>query len=195
MSRAEIIRDFISNVESAETGVETPAPAETVKQMVEAVTEGYDECNIEVELVETNEINVTNIYDSVGRMSDAIEAVSRLTGYNVIPLSATDIPKEVEFLQRHALYPFGDVTYAMSNEVRMEKVHDYCTRISNYIAQGVVFTEKLNRTFSYGGLVYPTLDLTKFEWTLILSKFKSYKRRLYRKGESELYLEVQPERV
>lgn len=193
MSRAEIIRDFLANVETAEE--QTTVADESVKQAVEAVTVEYDERNIDVELVDTNEINVTNIYDSKGRMSDAIDAVSRITGYNVIPLSATDIPKEVEFLQRHTLYTIDAVTYAMSNEVRTEKVEEYCTRIMNYIAQGVVFTEKLNRTFTYGDLVYPTLDLTKFEWTLIMSKFKNYKRRLFLKGETDLFLEIQPERV
>lgn len=196
MNRSEIIRGFVNeavNVDVAEQVAETEKP--NVKQALQQATDDFDECNIEVDLITTNEIRVDNIYDSRGRMSDAIDAVSHVTGFNVIPLRATDIPKEVEFLQRHLIYKLGSEVYAMSNEIRSEKVDDYCSRITNYIAQGVVFSEKLNSTFKYAGGTYPTLDLTKFEWTMILSKFKGYRSRLFLKGGTDLILEVYPERV
>lgn len=195
MSRSEIIKNFITGSITQDPAENKPVSDVKVKDILKKELSPSDECNINVDLVETDEICVDNIYDSQGRMSDAIDAVTRITGYYSIPIRATDIPKEVEYLQRHTLYSLGDEVYAMHNEIRNDKVDEYCSRISNYIAQGAVFTEKLNRTFKYGGEVYPSLDLTKNEWTVIFSRFRLYKSRLYVKGGSDLIMEIYPERA
>ena len=194
MNRSEIISGMVDVAGDVSEPVSAPVKPSARAAVVEALSPS-DECNIEVEFVDTNQILVDSIYDSHGRMSDAIDAVSRITGYNAISLNATDLPREVEYLQRHLLYPVGGDVYAMSNEVRQEKIDEYCKKIKEFIAQGVVFSEKLNRTFNYAGGVYSALDLTKFEWTTILSKFKGYRSRLYLRGGTDLILEVYPERV
>lgn len=193
MSKQEVLKNFINDAITVEPAslMKVEEPKETIKTMLD----NPGTTKIVVDMIEIPEVMVASVHDSQGRLSDIVEAISKLVGYGAIPLDATDIPREVESLQRHTLFSIGSTIYAMDNEINQDKVDGYAKVITQHLEQGVEYTEVLNREFEYRGKKYETVNLTKQEWTILFSKFRLFKKDLYVDAEGKVILNIKPERL
>ena len=148
--------------------------------------------SIDVVFNDVEAVRVSQITDSKGRLSDTLDAISAITGFATLPLSITTIPSEIASLQRHKLYTVCGARYAMAMTIRDDKVNNYCSAIAQNLQDGVPYSMSLFKPLTYNGQTYQSLDLTEGEWTMILSKFRNYKQRLFIKDDTDLILEVYP---
>lgn len=146
--------------------------------------------NNSVEAIELNEIN-----DKHGRLSDALESLEISTGFSVLPIALAHIASEVKTLARHEIFEFQGVRYSMSPNIRKAEIERMEADILKTIQDGVVFRESLMTTFAYKGKIYSTLLLSRVEWDWILSRFKLYKHSLRVINNSDIILIVEPERI
>ena len=151
--------------------------------------------NIPVEFTDTEEIIIPEIKDLHGRLSDIIEDAEDKTGMAVIPFEMVGIASEVVRLQRYNIFTIGDKKYAMSKMPRERVVKQYLERIVKTLSNGLPYNESLITSVSFGDSVYKTLTLSQVEWSLILSKFRRYKQRLYICNGSDVIMEILAERV
>lgn len=150
---------------------------------------------ITVNHVDVDSIELPEINDTYGRLSDVIEAVEKVTGFSVIPLTMAKIAPEVVSLQRHEIFTFNGVRFAMSNKPRKDTIEAYQEKIVQNLSTGLGFQENLYVPITYYGASYKTLSLSRVEWTLLLSKFRSYKQKIHTTDDSSLILEISTERV
>lgn len=193
MNRVQGFKGFLQDVQ-VEKSVEPIDVTEVkIKSIINSGT-GEDQTEqVAVQFDNVDQIIVENITDSKGRLSDSLDAISQITGFRTLPLSVTKIPPEIAALKRHQIYELCGVKYAMSLQVREEKINQYCTAIVENLQAGVPFKTSLFKSFEYCGTMYNSLDLTEGEWTILLSKFRAYKQRLYILNDRDLILEVYPE--
>lgn len=148
---------------------------------------------IPINYMDVEQIVITEITDSKGRLSDIIESFEIKTGLSVIPLDMADIAPEVTQFSRHNIFTIGEKRWAMSNVIRQEVVDAYIAKIVESLKTGLPFTESLSVIIPYNGVDYKSFALSQKEWTYILSAFNLYVGNLYVRGD-DLILEVTPKR-
>lgn len=148
---------------------------------------------IPINYMDVEQIVITEITDSKGRLSDIIESFEIKTGLSVIPLAMADIAPEVTQFKRHNIFTIGDKRWAMSNTIRQDVVDAYIAKIVEALKTGLPFTESLSVIIPYNGVDYKSYALSQKEWTYILSTFNLYVGNLYARGD-DLILEVTPKR-
>lgn len=144
---------------------------------------------------DVEEVVIPTITDDHGRLADIVEAVEKTTGASVIPLTAARIAPEVVTIQRHEIFELNGERYAMADEVREGTVTAYTERVRNALSSGVPFVENLTTTVTYLNTDYNTIGLSRAEWEMILSKFRTYKSCIKIKDKMDLVMEVYPEHV
>ena len=150
---------------------------------------------LSIDYVDVDAIDLPEINDTFGRLSDIIEAIEGVTGFSVIPLDMANIAPEVVSLQRHDIFIFGGKRYAMSHKLRENVIAAYKEKIMQNLGTGLAFTEDLVVPIKYDGHTYKTLALSKNEWSYLLSIFRHYKQSITVHNDSELLLSVFAERV
>jgi Fe-S-cluster formation regulator IscX/YfhJ len=151
--------------------------------------------DVDFSRVDTEVVELEEIRDDYGRISDLIESLEECTGLSVIPLEMGHIAPEVTKLERHDIYEFDGERFAMSHHLRKKIIDGYKARIIKVLSSGLPFKESLNVSVEYDGKEYVTLQLSQDEWTYLMAIFRNYKERLYQTSDGQLYLEVLPDRV
>lgn len=182
------------NSYAATAGIIDNFNAEEVNEVTEEDVNAGIDVFVDFTRFPVDAIEVTEINDRHGRLSDIIEALENETGLSVIPLQMGGIAKEVCSLARHKIFDFNNERYAMSYRIRRDVVDSFCERIVRTLSSGIPFSEVLNTVILYQGEEFNTLSLSEDEWTEILAKFRKYKQRLYIK-EGRLVMAIFNERV
>lgn len=172
-----------------------PTLADSLAEAPVDSTEEEVGTSIAVEYVDEEAIDLPEIRDTYGRLSDAIEALERITGLSVVPLEMAHIAPEVISLQRHEIFSFGGKRYAMSKKPREITLKTMQDEIVTSLTTGLPYECVLNTTVQYDGQYYSTLSLSRVEWTLLMSRFRHYKQNLSFKNNGTLVLEMFAERV
>lgn len=156
------------------------------------VTPSTDD-TISVTLIDIEEVHISEITDVHGRLSDILESIEQLTGLSVIPLEMAEIAPEVSSLSRHEIFELGGKRYAMSKEPRTTVIDNFTTIITETLRTGVPFIAKLAKVVNYKGVDFLTLELSRIEWTILLSKFRLYRGELRKTPDNELILQISTE--
>lgn len=159
------------------------------------VEEKEETQELKVFFIDVDAVELPEIHDDYGRLSDAIEALENVTGLSVIPLQMANIAPEVVSLKRHTIFTFNGVRYAMSQRIREAAVNSFKERVMQALLSGLPFREDLVTSVRYEGNEYLTLALSQEEWTYILSLFRKYKQSLSIQNGNQLVLEVFAQRV
>lgn len=161
----------------------------------EDVTAGVSAVSLDVTYVPVDTINIPEIRDVHGRLSDAVEALEDATGLSVIPFSMANIAPEVANLARHEIFTFNGERYAMSHRVRDTVISDFVEKIVHNLSTGLPYSEDIVTSVEYCDQRYRTFLLSRDEWSLLLSKFRNYKQSLTTDNVSSIILKVCAERV
>lgn len=172
--------------EETDFAVSEDSSSDSAQQSVDVI--------VPVTFTDTEEVIIPEIKDLYGRISDIVDGISEQLGLAVIPFDMANITPELVRLQRHDIFVLGDTKYAMIKEPRMAVVDKWVTKITKMLSSGLPFVESLLTTVTYNERIFHTLLLSKAEWSLIMSKFRRYKQRLYTHG-GDLILEIYAERV
>lgn len=164
-------------------------------EFTDGVAGTESESTIAVDFVDVDAIEIAEIHDTHGRLSDVIETFEDILHLSAIPLSLARIAPEVVDLKRHEIFEFGDERYAFSHRIRKDVVKDYLENISSNISTGLPFELELCTNISYEDKIYPTFQLSRDEWTYVLSKFRNYKQELVTDNSTSIVLRVFAERV
>lgn len=150
----------------------------------------------DVQFTDVEPIEVNQIVDKHGRLSDIIEALEEKTGLSVIPLSMANIAPEVTELQRHEIFEFGGERYAFSHRIRRNVVDEYVEAITANISSGIPFALELVTSVVEHDNTYKTLLLSRDEWTYVLSKCRNFKQSLIANDdETQITMTIMAERV
>lgn len=144
---------------------------------------------------EVEPIEIKEIVDAHGRLSDIIDSLEDAVGLSVIPLKMANIAPEVSRLQRHEIFTFGGERYAFSNKIRQNVCDRYLAQITKTISEGVPYQLDLVTTITWRDKVYTTLLLSRVEWTYIMSKCRGYKQTLTTDQKTQITLKVFAERI
>lgn len=167
---------------------------ETESEFAEiSVNEG--KTTISVDFLDIEAVQIDEIHDTHGRLSDIVESLESLLNLSVIPLRMANIAPEVVDLQRHEIFEFGGERYAFSKKMRKDKLDEYSTEIYQNLSTGLPFSLELVTSVSYQGTIYPTLLLSRAEWTFIMSKYRIYKEELNTDNKSSITLDIFAERA
>ena len=161
--------------EEVEVGV---VPEPTISQL-----------DVDLSGVEVDGIELQEIRDEHGRISDLIESLEDCTGLSVIPLEMGHIAPEVTNLERHEIFELNGVRYAMSHRLRKKVIEAYKTRIIKVLSSGLPFKESLNASVEHDGNEYVTLQLSRDEWTYLMALFRNYKEKIYVSSDGGMYFE------
>ena len=140
-------------------------------------------------------IEIKEIVDVHGRLSDIIDALSEEVGLSVIPLRMANIAPEVSKLQRHEIFTFAGERYAFSQVIRQNVCDRYIEQIVKNISEGVPYQLDLITTITWKDNDYKTLLLSRAEWTYIMSKCRDFKQKLITDQKSQITLKVFAERI
>lgn len=160
-----------------------------------AYVDNASDVRIKYDHVEVETVEIPVITDVHGRLSDAIEAMEKDTGLSVIPLKMANIAPEVESLQRHEIFEFMGERFAMSKKLREEVITEWTQKIIANLSTGLPFEENLVTSITYNNRPYTTIALSRIEWTLLLSKFRSYKQDLFIRHNNSIVMTVLAEKV
>lgn len=189
------IAELVSNEKKvAKTAVDTIASS-SIEGLDEQSNAGALQ-NISVQFDdEITPVDIPEIKDEHGRLSDILEALEDELGISVIPLKMANIAPEVTMLQRHEIFTFGGERYAFSKRVRHNVCDRYTENIVASISEGLPFQMELVTGITWNDKEYRTLLLSRTEWTLILSKFRQFKQSLMTDDKTQFVLKVCAERV
>lgn len=176
---------------TVEVDFEEPVASEDEEQPETVHTQDVE---VDFNDVDVEEIQLEEIRDEHGRISDIIESLEQCTGLSVIPLEMGHIAPEVSSLERHKIFEYNGVRYAMSHNKRMHVIKAYKERIIRLLSSGLPFKESLNTTVVYDGKDYETLSLSEDEWKYLMAMFRKYKEHLFYGENGKLFLEVLPDR-
>lgn len=153
-----------------------------------------EQLSVSLDDTDVEAIDLDEIRDVYGRISDLIEALEDDTGMSVIPLEMGHIAPEIVSLQRHEIMDFNGKRVAMSHRIRDNVIDSFKERIIKTLSTGLPFKESLNVIVTHAEHDYETLALSKDEWTRIMAMFRHYKERLIREADGKYYLEILPDR-
>ena len=195
MEQSIKMKELLSGVGIGKNAVETinafeELPKREVSKPIVSSTVELQVKHINVEPIQLQEIN-----DTYGRLSDIIEAVEHSTGLSVIPLEMANIAPEVASFNRHDIFTFHNKRFAMSRVPRENVMDAYQEKIIQTLESGVVFREDITTNVKYKDKEYLTLKLSATEWTFLLSKFCRYKQSLRIVDDNSIIMEIFAERV
>lgn len=162
--------------------------------VADAVTK-EDSMTISVDFVDTEPIEIPEIVDTHGRLSDIIESFEDSMQLSVIPLKMAGLTNEVSKLSRHEIFTFADEKFAFSQRIRKNVCDRYIDQIVANLSGGVPYTLQLVTTVTCDGKNYITLLLSRKEWTYILSKFRKFVQKLSTDNATHITLYVTAERI
>lgn len=164
-------------------------------ESVDAESVSITDIDVDISGVSVESVDLAEIRDEHGRISDLIESLEEFTGLSVTPLEMGHVAPEVASLERHEIFEFNGERYAMSHKIRKKVVDAYKTRIIKVLSSGLPFKESLNTVVEYDGKEYETLQLSRDEWTYLMAMFRNYKEKLYESSDGKIYYEVFPDRA
>lgn len=159
--------------EYAATEEITPMERSDVDELAVSV-EPETEVVLPVDLIKTEPIEIKEIVDTHGRLSDILESFEDDYGISVIPLRMAKIAPEVSKLDRHEIFSFGNNVYAMSQRIRNNVCDTYLSQIVSNISAGIPFELELMTSIVHEDETYETLLLSRAEWTYIMSKCRNF---------------------
>lgn len=186
--------DYVSSNESVGTVIEVET-LEAVEPVVMSEEETTVMIPISVHFTEVEAVNVAEIRDEHGRLSDMLDAIGEELDVTVLPLHMCNIAPEVTMLQRHEIFELGGVRYSMTDKIRRKEVDNYKQRILRSLKMGLPYEETLVSSVTYNNKDYSIISLSRAEWTLLLSMFRNYKQSLFINGENKIVMRVLAERV
>lgn len=175
--------------------VEVNLAADIDNEFADSSVGAGSETVLPVRYVDTECIDIPEIVDVHGRLSDAVEALEEATGLSVIPLEMAKIAPEVTELARHEIFELNHVRYAMSHKIREHVITEFIDKIVQSLSTGLPYTEDITAAVEYKGIMYNTFKLSKDEWNLLLSKFRNYRQALVTDNVSQIVLNIFAERV
>lgn len=160
--------------------------------------EGHADAEVAIQVDITEDvtpIEIKEIIDVHGRLSDILDSLAEEVGLSVIPLRMANIAPEVSKLQRHEIFTFAGERYAFSKVIRQNVCDRYIEQIVKNISEGVPYQLELITTITWKGNEYKTLLLSRAEWTYIMSKCRDFKQKLITDQKSQITLQILAERA
>lgn len=151
--------------------------------------------SVPVSFSDVEPIEIHEIRDERGRLSDILESIEQDLGISVIPLRMANIAPEVTMLSRHEIYEFGGECYAFSSNIRKNLCEQYVEQVVTCVTEGVPFTLDLVTGITHNGESYKTLLLSRAEWTYIMSRCRTLKQELLTDGNTQMTLTIYAERA
>lgn len=152
--------------------------------------------------VEVNVIKLTNltvepiqipeIVDKYGKLSDIIERYENGYSLSVVPLEMTTILPQVKKLQRHEILEYKGKRYASSTErvVSVQRFQEYKDKIYETLAEGQAFVDNLHLSTVIDGIKVETLKFNMHELQLLFGYYRLYDPKLITTSNGDQYIVV-----
>lgn len=134
------------------------------------------------------EVELPEITDDSGRLSDAVSAIMQQTGLSVIPFSALQLSPSVATLRDYTVREYLGEKFALSTSVRQSVIEQYKERIVKVLSVGSQFRESLWIQFSYNGKEYKTLALSEIEYSTLCKMFSTKHPEVYQTDDGNIFL-------
>lgn len=131
-----------------------------------------------VEEVDAEAIQIGNISDKFGKLSDKIDSIAVVNNLAVVSLRDAGILAQVSSLMRHDIVDVCGVRYAMKREPRESILEIYKNQICESLSLGLSYEESLIMKITNGSKTMTTLKLSRIEWSYLCKWFSNYNARV-----------------
>lgn len=133
-----------------------------------------DCCRLKVLDVDVEPLQINNITDKHGVLSNKIEEFMSQYGTAVVPLSAIGITSTLSSLERFDILEVDGVCYAMNRKPRENYLSIYKRQILDALEAGKTFCDSLLIKINCGIEEVITLNLSQIEWSYVCTWFSNY---------------------
>lgn len=133
-----------------------------------------DCCKLKVLDVDVEPLQINNITDKHGVLSNKIEEFMSRYDTAVVPLSAIGVTSTLSSLERFDILEVDGVCYAMNRKPRENHLSIYKRQILDALEAGKIFCDSLLIKINCGIEEVTTLNLSQIEWSYICAWFSNY---------------------
>ena len=143
----------------------------TVKSQV---VDAEQSANLPENDLDVEPLQINNITDKYGVLSNKIEEFMSQYGTAVVPLSAIGITSSLSSLERFDMLEVDGVCYAMNRKPRENYLSVYKRQILDALEAGKTFCDSLLIKINCGIEEVITLNLSQIEWSYVCTWFSNY---------------------
>lgn len=148
---------------------------------------GYGE-RLAIDYMDVEPVQIQICGDYNGKLSDIMDHLAFEIDQVVVPFEFTEIFTQVLSLQRYDVRIFKGKRYALSKNIRNDKICQYKEQAIESLKSGIPFKESLWTDIEYQGKPYQTLKLGVNEWTMLCNMFRSYDAGVYETADDLLLI-------